>query len=414
MKLKKIVALVLAAVMCLSLCACSATDYSSQLDSMQSQLDAIEAMLAAMTAEEVADEAEEVEAEADSDKIIVDFEWNGQMEVWSILPTTGAEGLVMINDAMGAMMEAEGFTYVKKDAQGDPTAQVQFVEDAIAAGNVGCLMIAAMSVELLQDIVIEALEAGIAVIYLGAEPTAYGISGGVYTAYEITGMYAVQAAEYWVTTSGANVPTNAEGKYEVAIDTYYDIADGAYRSQAVVGTIESSDILTLVAETSSYGDSAYTDAYNNAQDVLNANPDCHIFIAYEPEEAMGAADAIADYCDVNGLDLADYCVIPCYAEDSTFLEMYAEVAADASANAIKGYATYGDPEEVDEDGNVVKDSATLTGEHLGEILLGVCGVGGYEWEYGEFYYDTITAVTIDGFSVTWSMGDDNPASEYKY
>ena len=33
-----------------------------------------------------------------------DFKWNGQKEVWSILPTTGAEGLVMINDAMGAVM----------------------------------------------------------------------------------------------------------------------------------------------------------------------------------------------------------------------------------------------------------------------------------------------------------------------
>lgn len=67
-----------------------------------------------------------------------DFKWNGQKEVWSILPTTGAEGLVMINDAMGAVMEAQGFKYVKKDAEGNPGNQVQFVEQAIAAGNVGC------------------------------------------------------------------------------------------------------------------------------------------------------------------------------------------------------------------------------------------------------------------------------------
>ena len=281
-----------------------------------------------------------------AEKITVDFEWNGQKEVWSVLPTTGAEGLVWINDAMGAVMEGQGWTYVKKDAQGDPTAQVQFIEDAIAAGNVGAIMCAAMSVELLQDVVIEALEAGIAVAYLGAEPTAYGVSGCVYTAYEITGMYAVQAAEDWVTKrveEGGNVPTNADGKYEVAIDTYYDIADGVYRSNAMEGTVNASEILTLVANTSSYGSNAYTDAYNNASDVLSSNPDCHIFIAYEPEEAMGAADAIANHCEVNGLDLADYCVIPCYAEDTTFTEMYNASVEDASANAIKGYATYGDP-----------------------------------------------------------------------
>ncbi|MCD7768955.1 MAG: substrate-binding domain-containing protein [Oscillospiraceae bacterium] len=423
--MKKIIAIVLAAVMCLSLAACSSTDYTSQLDDIQASLDDIQDLLDSLTADEAeAEEAEVEEAEAEteevaeetSDKITVDFEWNGQMEVWSILPTTGAEGLVLINDAMGAMMEAEGFTYVKKDAQGDPSAQAQFVEDAIAAGNVGCLMIAAMSVDMLQDVVLDALDAGIAVAMLGAEPTAYGISGCVYTAYEITGMYAVQAAEDWVANrvaEGGNVPTNADGLYEVACDVYTDIQDGVYRSNAMTATVDNSDILVRVSTTSSYGDSAYSDAYDNAQDVLGANPDCHIFIAYEPEEAMGAADAIADYCDQNGLDLADYCVIPCYGEDSTFLELYADAQEDPSSTAIKGYSTYGDPAETDADGNVTKDSATLTGEHLGDILLSACGFDGYDFEYGATYYDTITVSNIYGYSDTWVNGNDNPAIEYK-
>lgn len=77
----------------------------------------------------------------------------------------------MINDAMGAVMEAQGFKYVKKDAEGNPGNQVQFVEQAIAAGNVGCLMIAAMSVEMLKDVVQQATDNGIAVVYLGAQPT---------------------------------------------------------------------------------------------------------------------------------------------------------------------------------------------------------------------------------------------------
>jgi hypothetical protein len=40
-------------------------------------------------------------------------------------------------------------------------------------------------------------------------------------------------------------------------------------------------------------------------------------------------------------------------------------------------------------------------------------VGDHSWNYGETYYDTITAVTVDGFSATWKMGDENPAAEYK-
>jgi ABC-type sugar transport system substrate-binding protein len=415
--MKKVIALVLAVVMVLSLCACGSSVDAAKVDEILATLKTMQATLNQLvddneTAEEAPEAEEAVEAEESGDKIVVDFQWNGQKEVWSVLPTTGAEGLVMINDAMGAVMEAEGFTYVKKDAQGDPTAQVQFVEDAIAAGNVGALMVAAMDVDLLQDVIIQALEAGIAVAYLGAEPTAYGISGCVYTAYEITGMYAVEAAEDWALNSGANIPTTEDGKYEIAADTYYNIADGVYRSRAILGTIEKSDNLTLVAETSSYGDNAYTDAYNNATDVLGAHPDCHLFIAYEPEEAMGAADAIANYCEVNGLSVADYCVIPCYAEDTTFTTLYEASAEDASANAIKGYATYGDPAE-ERDGETIIPPV-LTGEHLADILLSACGIDGYDFTYGETYYDTITAVNTIGFEQVWHMGDENPAAEYKY
>ncbi|MGM9614248.1 MAG: substrate-binding domain-containing protein [Oscillospiraceae bacterium] len=443
--MKKIIAMVLAVVMVLSLTACGAsTADTAKLEEILSTLESIQTTLDGMTsgaaapAEAPAEEApaEAPAEEAAAEKVTVDFTWNGQKEVWSVLPTTGAEGLVWINDAMGAVMEAQGWTYVKKDAQRDPTAQVQFIEDAIAAGNVGAIMCAAMSVELLQDVVLQALEAGIAVAYLGAEPSAYGVSGCVYTAYEITGMFAVQAAEDWALNSGADIPTTADGKYEIAADTYYDIQDGVYRSRAIIGTIEKSENLVLVSETSSYGQDAYTTAYNNATDVLNAHPDCHLFIAYEPEEAMGAADAIAAYCDVNGLSVADYFVAPCYAEDTTFTGMYEESAADPTANAIKGYSTYGDApipfgddaaavlgasydalaafaEELTPDSPVIIPPV-LTGEHLADILLSACGTEGYDFPYGETYYDTITAVNTIGFEQTWSMGDENPAAEYKY
>ena len=418
MKMKKILALLMALVMVFALAACGNNDVAdnNQPDTNTNQ-----------PADNKEPENNDTPAEG--------FVWNGQKEVWSILPTTQAEGLVWINDAMGAVMEAQGFTYVKKDAQGNPGNQVQFVEQAIAAGNVGALMIAAMSVEMLQDVVEQATAAGIAVAYLGAEPTEYTIAGCVYTAYEITGMYAVQAAEHWVTNSGANVPKNANGKYEIAIDTYYDIADGVYRSSAMKGTAEKSEILELVSETSAYGqDGSLTVAFNNAQAVLNANPNCHIFVCYEPEQAMGTANAIADYCEQTGNSVADYCVLACYAEDTTFTGMYEAALADPAASAVKGYSTYGDaPVPLDMLPDVVGVSADalrafseelqpgvpvcipplLTGEHLADILLSACGIEGYDFEYGATYYDTITAVNTVGFEATWSMGQENPAAEYK-
>ena len=413
---KKLLAMLLAAAMVLSLAACSSS--STEDTSTDASADTTEET-------ETADASDTETASSDDDFVINDttFTWNGQMEVWSILPTTQAEGLVAINDCMGEIMEAAGFTYVKKDSEGTPGNQVTFVEDAIAAGNVGALMIAAMDVELLEDVVLEALDAGIAVVYLGAQPTGYEICGVVYTAYELTGMWAVEAAEDWVenrVAEGGDVPTNADGQYEVAADIYTSIVDGVYRSNAVVGTIAASDTLVQVSETTSYAD-GYETAYSNTQGILEANPDCHIYIAYEPEPARGIADAIADYCDTNGLDLADYCVISCYGEEDAFAEYYAEALADASSNAIKGYSTYGDTERNGEE----VSGLYATGAHLADALLYACSIDENDsistWttlssgggSLGETYYDTITVTNIYGFSNTWVNGDENPASEYK-
>ena len=402
--MKKLIALLLALVMVLSFAACGSTqEPAADADQPAAEAPAAEEPAAEAPAEEPAEEPAPAETA---------FAWNGQKEVWSILPTTGAEGLILINDAMGAAMEAEGFTYVKKDAEGNPANQVSFVEDAIAAGNVGALMIAAMDVDMLKDVVAQAIEKGIAVAMLGADPD-YEIAGNVYTAYSITGMFAVEAAQAWAdqrVADGGNVPT-VDGKYEVACDIYLDIRDGVYRSNAMVGTVDAAENLTRVATTTSYGNDAYNTAFNNAQDVLGAHPDCRIFIAYEPEEAMGAAAAIADYAEQNNLDLADFCVMPCYAEDTTFTEMYEAAKADPAANAIKGYSTYGDPPEM-RDGEMIIPPV-LTGEHLAEILLGVCGVGDYTWTYGETYFDTVTSVNVFGFETSWSMGQENPAAQYE-
>ena len=162
MKLKKVLALVLSACMIVGLLGACGRSGGQTSDQPSQGTESQEPSGGEESKDPAGDTAE--------------FKWNGNKEVWSILPTTAAEGLVWINDTMGAIMEAEGFTYVKKDAQGNPANQVNFVEDAITA-NVGALMIAAMDVDMLQDVVERALEAGIAVAYLGAEPTNYSISG---------------------------------------------------------------------------------------------------------------------------------------------------------------------------------------------------------------------------------------------
>ena len=350
------------------------------------------------------------------------FTWNGQKEVWAILPTTAVPGLMVHADTMGFLMEKEGWTYATKDAQGQPSAQVDFVNDAIAAGNVGALMIAAMDVDMLEDVCDQAREAGIAVNMLGVAPQ-YPVAGFIATAYDLTGEYAVRAAEDWVekrVAEGGNVPKNADGKYEVAVDYYTDIIDGIYRSNAVFGTIEESDSLVAVSATQSYGESTQTTAYENAQTALAAHPDCRIFVCYEPDPAMGIAEAVADYAAQNNLDLADFCIIPCYNVDDTFMQMYADVAQNHSANAIKGYASFGGSREgPDNDAFHAVDkyandfTYSVTGESLATILLGVCGSENYSWTYNTAYYDAISAVNVYGFELNWKQGDVDTAEKYR-
>ena len=152
---------------------------------------------------------------------------------------------------------------------------------------------------------------------------------------------------------------------------------------------------------------------------------------------MGMADAIAEHCELNGLDLADYCVIPCYGEDTAFTPIYEGVVADHSSSAIKGYSTYGDAPlpygdaaktVITADYDAVEAYAKsipalaempvmlppfFTGWHLADVLLSACGVEGYTYTYGETFYDTITVTSVFGYEKTWVNGDENPAIEYK-
>ncbi|MCD8333614.1 MAG: hypothetical protein LUB60_05775, partial [Clostridiales bacterium] len=149
MKAKKIVSLVLAGAMVFSLAACGSTSTSTTTDTAEE------------TETSVAEETEAAETEeADATEATGDFTWNEQYEVWAILPTTGVPGLLVHADSMGYVMEKYGFTYVTKDAS--TSSEVQLIEDAIAAGNVGCLMIATSDQAAIEDACNEATEAGIA------------------------------------------------------------------------------------------------------------------------------------------------------------------------------------------------------------------------------------------------------------
>ncbi|MDR1765425.1 MAG: substrate-binding domain-containing protein [Lachnospiraceae bacterium] len=324
------------------------------------------------------------------------FTWNGNKEIWAVVPTTNAEGLMVICNTMGKQFQDKGWTYVAKDAQGDPGKQVTFVEDAIASGKVGALMVAAMAVDMLKDVVEQATASGIIVCYLGALPKDYTINTALYTAYEITGMFAVEMAETWAAEN--NPPKDAStGKIPVALDVYDDIEDGQFRSNALRDRTQESDTLYIFNTSTSYGDDAQNKAYTWAENQMTANPDLRIFICYEPDAMIGVTQFLDKYAKDNGLDLKDFCVVNCY-EDSTTYEIFDKASADPSSTAFKGYVTYGDTTE-------------KTGEKLATMIQLV--IDG-QWPFGDVYYDTVYSHSVFGYDKTWQQGEENPALKYKY
>lgn len=323
-----------------------------------------------------------------------DFTWNGQKEVWSILPTTNAEGLMIISNAMGAAMEAQGWKYVAKDAAGDPGKQVTFIEDAIASKKVGAIMCAAMAVDMLKDVAQRAIEAGIPICYLGALPKDYTINAALYTAYEITGMFAIEMVEAWA--SNNNPPADKKG-IPVALDVYDDIEDGQYRSNAFRDRTEESSSLYVYNTNVTYGNDAQNKGYNWAENMMTANPDLRIFVCYEPDCMVGVVSFLSKYSNDNGMDMNDFCVVNCYFDSAT-TEEFEKAKADPSSTPFKGYVTYG-------------EAPPITGQTLAMLLL---GASDGSWEFGDVYYDPVYTFATFDFSMSWKMGEENPAKQYKY
>lgn len=323
------------------------------------------------------------------------FAWNGKKEVWSVLPTTQAEGLVIINDSMGAVLQAQGWEYAKKDAEGNPGNQVTFIEDAIASGKVGAIMCAAMAVDLLKDVVERAIDSGIIMVFLGATPKDYEINGLVYTSYALTGLYAIEMVEAWA--RGNSPPSDSKG-IPVALDVYDDIEDGQFRSNAFRDRTASSDILYVYNTNVSYGDDPVNKGYAWAENMMTANPDLRIFVCYEPECMVGAVSYLNDYCDAKNIAKTEFCVVNCYEDDSAHAE-YEKANAAPSSTVYKGYVTYG-------------DSLESVGQALATIIL---GASDGSWPFNQIFWDSIHSYPA-GFNFVgeWKMGDPNPAEIYQY
>ncbi|MGI5936797.1 MAG: substrate-binding domain-containing protein [Oscillospiraceae bacterium] len=330
--------------------------------------------------------------------------YNGGKQCWILVPTTDAPSLITICNSMGEMMAEKGFTYEIKDCKGDDANYVTYIENAITAGDVGVLMVAAMSVSAIQDACQEAMKAGIILVMLGADPMTpspatgfegYGIDAVIITSYALTGYYCVKTAEEFAKLN-KDVLVADENGIPVAVNTYYDIEDGAKRSNAMIGELYYSDTLYCYNEKSFYGDDAQTMGYDWAQTVMTSNPNVRIFLTYEPDAALGVCSYLEEYAADNGLDLREFCVINNYLDENAEA-LYDKAVSDPASTAYKGYVSYG--------GTNVE-----TGQTLAKLALGrIDGT----YSFGYRYVDQINVKTTFGYEAHWEDGMETPAAEYE-
>ena len=398
MKLKKLLALMLAAVMVFSLAACSSSSSDEETTAEESAEAEAEEDTSADTAEDTS---------ASSDGVTLPDEYAGKSCI-QLLPSASATGLVAIMDAMAEVLAEYGIETEQKDCNGDTANYITYAENAVTSGDCAILMIAADDTEAIEEACQTAMDAGIIVLMLGASPD-YEIDNMVITSYALTGYYAVKTAEDWVAyceEAGIELTTNDEGKVAVAINTRYDDQQGAKRSDAFVGEVEASDVLYEVNENDFYDD-AQTEGYTWAEQVMTSNPETRIFLCYEPDAMKGVSEYVEEYCDNNGLSYDEFAVFWCYEDDDSN-EMYAAACADYSSTVLKGYCTYGAGNDV-------------TGQTLAQLALGRINYEsdfGYEYsyEFGYQYVDVVNAYgTWDGgvSLYSWVDGDDNPAEAYE-
>ena len=324
-------------------------------------------------------------------------------QVWLLLPTVAPAGMVMIAEGIGEVVSARGYTWEMKDCQANDSIYISNIENAITAGDVDILVIAAWSVAAVKDAVHEAMDAGITVVMFGTNPAVetafnpepYEIHGVLTTSHALVGYYAVRAAEEWASQNSANLPKR-DGKVPVAVTTLYTNEDGAKRSNAILGEITAGGVLTTIADKQIYGQDAQTEGYSWAETLVSANTDLRMFICYQYDSGYGVISYLDQYCEENNIDKTEFCVLFCY-EDRESPVLLEQAREDPSSTVFKGYVTYG-------------AAPPITGNTIGNIALG--SIDG-TYPFGYLHMDIVNAHTSYGYAFRWEQGMDNPAIKYE-
>ena len=257
--MKKFLAIVLALAMVLSLAACGAKEEAPKAEAPAADGGAI---LAGKT---------------------VGFAQTDSMSSWRTTET----------DSIKASVEAAGGTFVVKDAQGDIATQASDVADLIALG-VDYLVVAPLEDNGLQDVLVEAMEAGIPVILVDR---AIAGEAGVHYTTAIASDFVWEGAQCAAALNAA-LP---EGGNVVIINGGYESSTSTDRQKGFVEGLN--DNFTIVAEQNANW--LMAEAQDVMENIIQAQGGENIDAVYAVTDDMiqGAMNAITANGLVPGKDI---------------------------------------------------------------------------------------------------------------
>ena len=196
-------------------------------------------------------------------------------------------------DSIKAAVEAAGGTFVVKDAQGDIATQASDIADLIALG-VDYLVVAPLEDNGLQDVLVEAMEAGIPVILVDR---AIAGEAGVHYTTAIASDFVWEGAQCAAALNAA-LP---EGGNVVIINGGYESSTSTDRQKGFVEGLN--DNFTIVAEQN--GNWLMADAQDVMENIIQAQGGENIDAVYAVTDDMiqGAMNAIVANNLVPGQDI---------------------------------------------------------------------------------------------------------------
>ena len=346
MIMRKTIALILAVLMLFSLCACSTTEEADKrIDQLLQQVDSLQIIVNQLNAD-LTGELAVMTAE--------DFIWNGQTTAWFLLPSNVSPDMLLVSGALGAMCQANGWTYERKElGPGTGTAQSALIA-ATAAGNVGAIVYTTLP-DYMAPHVQAAADAGIIVLSLDPD-TACPAAGAIEIPYERIGREAIETITDWCSDTGTAPEEGSRLPVAVNVfgsrDTEHPLASSRLSAIKETDTLYKFRLGLTPTE-----DDLFQAAYLWARALMDLMPDLRIFCCDTPDAAYGICYYLEQYAADHALDLTDFCVVWCgeNADSETYLSVARE---DSAYTAARGYVAWG-------------DDGWTTGSRIGCQLLGI-------------------------------------------